>query len=97
MGLEFKWDNQKASENLRIHGISFPEASTVFSDFFSLTIPEILDSEVEERFVILGYSEKQMLLVVVHTERGDVIHITSARKATSHERKNYEQSITKPT
>ena len=90
--MEFEWDDWKAEENLKIHGISFPEASTVFSDFWSLTIPDPLHSATEERLIILGYSEKQRLLVVVHTERGDVIRIISARKATTHERKDYEQN-----
>lgn len=95
--MEFEWDNRKAEENLRIHGISFPEASTVFSDFLSSTISDPLHSEAEERLVTLGYSEKQRLLVVVHTDRGDVIRIISARKATTHERKDYEQSNAGPT
>ncbi len=92
MGLEFQWDNRKATENLRRHNVTFEEARTVFSDFLSLTIPDPLHSEKEERLIIIGYSEKQRLLVVVHTERGDVIRIISARKATSYERKTYESS-----
>ncbi len=90
--MEFQWDNRKATENLRRHNVTFEEASTVFSDFLSLTIPDPLHSEKEERLIIIGYSEKQRLLVVVHTERGDVIRIISARKATSYERKTYESS-----
>ena len=92
MGLEFQWDNRKATENLRKHNVAFQEATTVFSDFFSLTIPDPSHSQSEERLVTTGYSEKQRLLVVVHTERGDVIRIISARKATSYERKTYESS-----
>ncbi|MYA70589.1 BrnT family toxin [Candidatus Poribacteria bacterium] len=95
--MEFEWNDWKAKENLRRHGISFSEASTVFSDFLSSTIPDPLHSEAEERLVTLGCSEQQRLLVVVHTERGDVIRIISARKATTHERKNYEQSNARPT
>ena len=90
MELEFQWDNRKAKENMRRHKVSFEEAMTVFSDFLSLTIPDPLHSEKEERLIIIGYSEKQRLLVVVHTERGDVIRIISARQATPQERKTYE-------
>ena len=90
--MEFQWDNRKAAENLRKHNISFQEAITVFSDFLSLTIPDPLHSQSEERLVTIGYSEKQRLLVVVHTERGDVIRVISAREATSYERKTYEPS-----
>ena len=91
MGLKFEWNNRKAEENLKKHSVSFEEASTIFSDFLSLTIPDPLHSEAEERLVIIGYSEQQRLLVVVHTDRTDVIRIISARKATSYERKNYEE------
>ena len=97
MGLEFQWDTRKAEENLRKHRVSFQEASTVFSDFLSLTIPDPLHSEVEERAVIIGSSEKQRLLVVVHTERGNVIRVISAREATSYERKPYESGNVKST
>ena len=92
MGLKFEWDNRKAEENLKRHSVSFEEASTVFSDFLSLTIPNPLHSEEEERLVIIGYSETQRLLVIVHTERGDVIRIISARQATTYERITYEES-----
>ena len=92
MGLGFEWDNRKAEENLRKHGVSFQEAITVFSDFLSSTIPDPLYSRAEERWITIGRSEKQRLLVVVHTEKGDVIRIISARKATSYERKTYESS-----
>ncbi|MYB64910.1 BrnT family toxin [Candidatus Poribacteria bacterium] len=97
VGLEFQWDSQKAKENLRKHSISFEEAKTVFSDFFSLTIPDPIHSKVEERLVTIGYSEKQRLLVVVHTERDDEIRIISSRKATSYERKTYEARYIKST
>ena len=90
--MEFRWSNRKAKENIQKHNVSFEEARTVFSDFLSLTIPDLLHSEEEERLIIIGYSEKQRLLVVVHAERGDAIRIISARQATSYERKTYESS-----
>ena len=67
VGLEFQWDTRKAKENLRKHSVSFQEAITVFSDFLSLTIPDPLHSEAEDRLITIGHSEKQQLLVVVHT------------------------------
>lgn len=91
MGFTFEWDDDKASQNLRMHGISFSEASTVFADPFSRTIPDPLHSDEEERFVVLGESGLQHTLIVVHTYRGEVIRIISARAATSHERKDYER------
>ena len=73
------------------HGVSFSEASTVFADPLSRTIPDPLHSEEEDRFVVLGQSGLQHTLVVVHTYRGEVIRIISARIATSRERRDYER------
>jgi len=69
--LIFEWDERKAKQNIRKHGVSFEEAATVFGDQFSITIYDPLHSEDEDRFVILGMSNKNRLLVVVHTERGN--------------------------
>ena len=90
--LIFEWDERKAKQNIRKHGVSFEEAATVFGDQFSITIYDPLHSEDEDRFVILGMSSKNRLLVVVHTERGNKIRIISARKATKKERKQYESN-----
>ena len=91
MGITFEWDFYKARDNFRKHGISFEEASTVFSDSLSLAIPDPLHSYSEDRFVIMGQSIRGRLLAVVHTEREENIRIISARKATSHERNTYEK------
>jgi uncharacterized DUF497 family protein len=91
MSFTFEWDDEKASENLTKHGVSFSEASTVFADPLSRTIIDPLHSEAEERFIVVGESGLQHALVVVHTYRGDVIRIISARRATSSERKDYER------
>jgi|SRR3990172_5277369 len=91
MSLIFEWDDAKARENLRKHRISFSEASTVFADPLARTIPDPLHSEEEGRFVILGQSTLQHSLVVVHTYRGEVIRILSARSATPRERRDYER------
>ena len=90
--LTFEWDPQKAESNIEKHGVSFEEASTVFRDTLSLTIDDPLHSIDEDRVVLIGMSNKNRLLVVVHTERGDNIRIISARKATKEERKNYESN-----
>ena len=88
----FEWDEKKAEQNIRKHSVSFEEAATVFSDPFSITIYDPLHSKDEDRFVILGMSENNRLLVVIHTERGDKIRIISARKATKKERRQYESN-----
>jgi len=93
MELNFEWDEEKARTNLKKHGVSFAEATTVFGDSFAVTIDDPLHSIDEEPFVTIGYSEAQRLLVVVHTDRGDNIRIISARTATRRERQTYEQDV----
>ncbi|HOQ99870.1 MAG TPA: BrnT family toxin [Anaerolineae bacterium] len=91
MGLCFEWDPAKAKRNLSKHAISFEEAATVFGDPLSLTIEDPLHSSEEEHFVTIGRSMRERTLVVVHTERQDMIRIISARVATAHERSAYER------
>jgi uncharacterized DUF497 family protein len=90
--LLFEWDPNKAKKNLAIHGITFDEASTAFKDTLSLTVYDPLHSESEDRFVLIGSSHKNRLLVVIHTEHEERIRIISARKAAKDERKQYEEN-----
>ena len=92
MPLSFEWDEQKARTNLRKHGVSFEEATTVFGDPLSRTISDPLHSDEENRFVIIGRSFINRLLVVIYTERGDNIRIIAAREATSREKKAYAEN-----
>lgn len=91
MPLTFEWDPPKARSNFAKHGVGFEEASTVFGDPLSLTIPDPEHSRMEERFVTMGIAFTGKLLVVVHTDRGDNIRIISARRANRRERKSYEK------
>jgi len=91
MPLQFEWDPAKGRTNIGKHGVTFDEASTCFEDPLSITIPDPLHSENEERFILIGSSHRGQLLVVVHTERGERIRIISARPATSKERLHYEE------
>ncbi|OLE54965.1 MAG: hypothetical protein AUG51_04810 [Acidobacteria bacterium 13_1_20CM_3_53_8] len=93
MDAEFEWDREKAESNLQKHSVSFEEAATVFFDPLSLTIPDPLHSDKENRFVTNGLSNQQRQLVVVHSEGDDKIRIISARLATPSERKKYESGI----
>ena len=93
MPLTFEWDSRKARSNLAKHGVGFEEASTVFGDPLSLTIPDPEHSLSEERYITMGRAFTGKLLVVVHTERGDNIRIISARPASRRERKFYEEII----
>jgi uncharacterized DUF497 family protein len=91
--LTFEWNAAKAALNLAKHGVSFEEAATVFGDPLSVTIFDPAHSQAEERFIILGCSHLDKLLVVVHTERGDNIRIISARHTSRRERKCYEENV----
>ena len=83
--------SKKDSTNQRKHGVSFEEASTVFGDPLSITVPDPDDALDEERFVIVGMSSQRTLLIVVHTVRHERIRLISARAATKHEKRNYEE------
>jgi uncharacterized DUF497 family protein len=85
----FEWDQKKATSNLKKHSIDFADAVTVFDDFNTVTINDNSTHD-EERSVTIGMDAYGRILVVVYTWRGDVIRLISARKATKHERKQYE-------
>lgn len=89
--MRFTWEARKAAANLRKHGVSFEEASTVFRDTLSATGLDPDHSIGEHRFVTFGISKQGRLLVVSHTEEDDTIRIISARLATRQERKIYEE------
>ncbi len=94
MALTFEWDADKASSNLSTHGVSFPEATTVFGDPLAMTIHDPDHSaESEERFVSIGDSFRQRLLVVVHCDRGERVRIISARTPTKREKTAYEEGL----
>ena len=86
----FEWDDWKAERNLRVHGIDFQEARTIFEDPFAITIPDDLHSVEELSSITLGLSLLSRVLLVVHTERKERIRVISARRATPTERRQYE-------
>jgi hypothetical protein len=88
--MRFTWDLDKERRNKRIHGVGFQEATTVFGDSLAVTVFDPDHSVGEERFVTVGQSSSGSLLVVYHTEQAGNIRIISARRATAHERKDYE-------
>ena len=87
----FKWDSRKAATNLKKHGIDFHEAATVLNDTLSTTFPDTDHSSLEPRLLTVGLSSRGRILVVAHTEEGDTVRIISARRATGHERRFYEE------
>jgi uncharacterized protein len=87
--VKVEWDPQKAASNKRKHGVSFQEAVTCFADPSGL----LLEDEVHpERLALIGVSEKSRVLYTVFAELADdVVRIITARKATTHERRRYEE------
>lgn len=88
--MDFEWDETKAETNEGKHGVSFTEAMTVFADPLSITADDPRHADDADRFLTMGISVAGRLLVVSHTDRGDVVRIISARSATRRERKDYE-------
>ena len=89
--MEFEWDTAKAASNLSKHGVSFPDAATIFGDARAITFPDPDHSEHEDRFLTFGQSEKSTLLVVSHTDREGLTGIISAQRASRKERTIYEE------
>ena len=84
---DFEWDSEKAAANLVKHGVSFPEAATVFADPLAVYLD---DGSGLGNVVVIGTSLQERVLCVVHVERGDRDRIISARPATAGERDVYE-------
>jgi uncharacterized DUF497 family protein len=89
--MDFEWDLQKGAENLKKHRVSFEEATTVFGDPLAITFNDPDHSFGERRSLTFGSSSGGRLLVVSHTRRKIGTRLISARLATRHERKIYEE------
>lgn len=88
--MQFVWAETKASSNLRKHGVSFLEAGTIFDDPLAITYDDPDHSDDEDRFITLGFSKQNRLLIVSHTARAGLTRITSARPTTRQERSHCE-------
>ena len=87
------WDPRKAAANKKKHGVSFHEAGTILEDPLGTTYPDPAHSHEEERFITIGRSALQRILVVAHADRGDAVRLISARRATRRERQFYEDNL----
>lgn len=92
LGIEFEWNESKASVNLKKHGVSFEEAKTVFDNPLAVIFDDEAHSINEQREIIIGSSRRNRLLLVSFSERPDAIRIITARLATRREREDYEQN-----
>ena len=89
--MNFEWNEEKSNTNLRKHGVSFDEATTIFGDPLAVTFSDPTHSEGEERYLTFGRSSTEKFIVVAHTDRDDRIRLISAREMTRKERSDYEQ------
>lgn len=87
--MQFEWDPGKATSNEAKHGVSFDEATSVFGDPLATIVPDPDHSGGEERLLTTGLSTRQRVVIVWHTDRGEIIQIIGAREATPHERRIY--------
>jgi uncharacterized DUF497 family protein len=92
--MNFEWDPRKNQANYAKHKINFELASKVFDDPLArFRFDRVIDGE--ERWLAIGKVLELHVLVVAHTYRNhtdqEVIRIISARRATSHERRLYEE------
>ncbi len=88
--MEFAWDPAKSVTNIQKHQVSFEEAQSVFGDPLAINFEDDEHSELEERELIVGYSDRNRLLLVCFTERKGGIRLISARPVTRLERQDYE-------
>ena len=92
MSVRFEWNTEKAKINFQKHQVDFEEASTVFDDPQFITFLDDEHSINETRFITIGLSNKQRLLLVAHTDRNENIRIISARKGTKDEENFYNSA-----
>jgi uncharacterized DUF497 family protein len=91
--MQFEWDENKDRSNQAKHGIAFEYACEIWLDP-NYVIYEDRTSTSEERWNAIGLVEGQFVLLAVHTYRGadeDIVRIISARKATPHECRRYQE------
>jgi hypothetical protein len=89
---ETEWDHSKGRQNIRKHGVSFGEASSVFDDPLAVTAPDTVHSDTELRFTTVGMSNRGRLLVVTTVEWRGSIRVISAWRATKRERHDHEEA-----
>jgi uncharacterized DUF497 family protein len=95
---QFEWDDVKAADNMRKHGVSFEFACTVFRDPRLLTVADLEHNDIEERWFSIGCASNAALLAVVylwydHDAATTTIRLISARKPTQNEIRHYQESL----
>lgn len=89
--IRIEWSATKNRRNILKHGVDFAEAKSIFDDPLQLTVADTDHSIEEKRFITVGMSDRNRLLIMAHTIEDDKIRIITARRPTRSERKNYEE------
>ncbi|WP_396434085.1 BrnT family toxin [Limnohabitans sp.] len=92
--MEFEWDAAKAALNLQKHRVAFEDAARVFLDVGRLESHDGREDHGEDRWATIGQVYVSVLYVVYTVRHGDTVRIISARKALSHEQKQYREATT---
>ncbi len=93
--MKFEWDTNKEKINIQRHGITFEQASYIFADPFALSKLDDEHSEAEDRWILIGTSLNETVIVVAHTFRDndgtEYVRIINARRATKREKQAYNK------
>lgn len=90
---EFEWDEWNKEKNFKKHGVTDGECEEAFFDIKKKILRDVLHSDKEERYIVLGKTKRERLLFVVFTIRGNKIRIISARDLNKKEVCLYEEKI----
>ena len=83
--MQYEWDNGKAAENLRKHGVDFTDAITALEDTNRLEDIDTRSEYGEERIQVIGMARGDVLFVIATARDENICRIISARRATRHE------------
>ena len=88
---KFDWDKGNSGKNLKKHSVTDTECEEVFFDENKIQFKDILHSNKEERFILLGETKELRLVFVIYTPRDGKIRVVSARDVNKKERKRNEE------
>jgi hypothetical protein len=92
--IKFEWDKGNRGKNLVQHKVTDEECEETFFDFRKKILKDVLHSQKEDRYILLGQTKKQRLLFVVFTIRNEKIRVISARDINKKERNLYYEKST---
>ena len=88
---EFQWDRGNKGKNYRKHKVADQECEETFFDQNKKIFKDILHSDEEERYILLGRTKENRILFIIFTIRHEKIRVISARDLSKKEKKLYEE------